>query len=193
MIDYRALSLAEASNALNDMAREADAVFGDLDAGQMNWKPEPTRWSVAQCFEHLVTGNRLVLRAAHDALDGAPQSIWQRLPLMPSVFGTLLIRSQSPNAARRYVAPAAAQPTSSEISADIIQRFIDQQREAATWMQTLDERTARRAIMVSPFVRFITYSVLDGCRLMAAHDRRHFEQARRVTAAMYFPAPARPR
>jgi hypothetical protein len=43
--------------------------------------------------------------------------------------------------------------------------------------------------MVSPFVRFITYSVLDGCRLMAAHDRRHFEQARRVTEAAGFPPP----
>jgi len=45
--------------------------------------------------------------------------------------------------------------------------------------------------MVSPFVRFITYSVLDGCRLMAAHDRRHFEQARRVTQTAGFPRAGR--
>jgi hypothetical protein len=41
--------------------------------------------------------------------------------------------------------------------------------------------------MVSPFVAFITYSVLDGCRLLVAHERRHFEQARRVTREPGFP------
>ena len=34
--------------------------------------------------------------------------------------------------------------------------------------------------MTSPFVHFITCRVLDGWRLMVAHNRRHFEQARRV-------------
>ena len=38
--------------------------------------------------------------------------------------------------------------------------------------------------MVSPFVAAITYSVLDGLRLVVAHDHRHFEQARRVMTSM---------
>jgi hypothetical protein len=45
-----------------------------------------------------------------------------------------------------------------------------------------------RIIMVSPFVSFITYSVLDGCRLIVTHERRHLEQARRVTQAPEFPS-----
>jgi hypothetical protein len=42
--------------------------------------------------------------------------------------------------------------------------------------------------MASPFLRVITYSVLDALRLIAAHDRRHMEQARRVTQMPEFPA-----
>jgi hypothetical protein len=34
----------------------------------------------------------------------------------------------------------------------------------------------------------LTYSVLDGCRLIVTHERRHFEQARRVTQASGFPS-----
>jgi hypothetical protein len=41
--------------------------------------------------------------------------------------------------------------------------------------------------MVSPFVSQITYSVLDGYRLIAAHQRRHFEQAERVATHPAFP------
>jgi hypothetical protein len=41
--------------------------------------------------------------------------------------------------------------------------------------------------MTSPFIRIVTYSVLDGWRLMVSHDRRHLEQARRVTESPEFP------
>ena len=41
--------------------------------------------------------------------------------------------------------------------------------------------------MASPFVGIVTYSVLDGWRLMVAHERRHVQQARRVMATPGFP------
>ena len=53
-------------------------------------------------------------------------------------------------------------------------------------MRGLSADDARR-IMVSPFVSRVTYSVLDGYRLIAAHQRRHFEQAQRVTEDPDFP------
>jgi hypothetical protein len=99
-----------------------------------------------------------------------------------------MIRSQSPTSTGKYNAPATARPTASEIPRDIIDRFVAQQCAAAAWMQTLEQGQAGRCIMISPFVRFLTYSVLDGCRLLVAHDRRHFEQARRVMQSPGFPA-----
>jgi hypothetical protein len=57
-------------------------------------------------------------------------------------------------------------------------------------VRSLDGRDVARIIMVSPFASFITYSVLDGCRLIVTHERRHFEQARRVTQAPGFPSSA---
>jgi hypothetical protein len=56
-----------------------------------------------------------------------------------------------------------------------------------SWVQSLDERAATTTIMTSPFLKAITYSVLDGCRLIVAHDHRHFEQARRVMQSPGFP------
>ena len=102
----------------------------------------------------------------------------------------MLIRSQSPSDARKFKAPPAGQPSASSVAADVLTRFIQQQRESAAWIQTMDERAAAGAIMTSPFFDFITYSVLDGCRLMVAHNRRHFEQARRVTQSPGFPGSA---
>ena len=119
--------------------------------------------------------------------DTAPRTIWRRLPVLPGVFGRLLVRSQSPDTTRRYTASPKAQPAASDIAGDVIRRFADQQRSAAARVQALDERDAARTIMTSPFANVITYSVLDGWRLVFAHDRRHFEQARRVTLSPGFP------
>jgi hypothetical protein len=186
-MNYTGLSFAEVQDALNDVARDAHATFGGLTVRQLNWRPDATRWSVAQCFQHLLTANGLMLTAAKDAMEHRPGSLWQRAPILPSVFGWVMIRSQAPETTRKFTAPSKARPTTSDLPGDIIPRFVDQHRDAATWMETLDERTTRRTIMVSPFVRAITYSVLDGFRLLFAHDRRHFEQARRVTLSSDFP------
>lgn len=190
-MNYTRLPLADVTSALLSVARETQAAFGSLDARQLNWRPDEARWSVAQCFQHLLTANGLVLQSAQHALRHSPSTVWQRLPLVPRLFGWALIRSQAPGATRKYRAPAKARPTTSEIPTDVIERFVDQHHAAAQWVQTVDEREAVRAVMISPFIRFVTYSVLDGCRLVVAHDHRHFDQARRVTLAPGFPGDSR--
>jgi hypothetical protein len=185
-MNYADLSLSGVVAAIHEIGEDARITFGALDQRQLNWRPDDTQWSVAQCFEHLVTGNRLVVDAAKSALRNPATSVWQRLPLWPGRFGKLMIRSQGPRSpsGRRYTAPAIARPTSN-VSGDIIQRFVAQHREIAAWARQLDEGTASQTIMISPFVKVITYSVLDGLRLLVAHDRRHFEQARRVLTAQH--------
>jgi hypothetical protein len=188
-VDYASLSVSEIRQGLAGVAEDAQATFGGLDRRQLNWRPDASRWSVAQCFEHLLTTNELMFRAAEQALgDAAARSIWQRLPILPAVLGRMMVRSQSPGATRRFTAPAKAHPANSEIEADIVRRFISQQRDAVVRLQALDDDRASRVIMTSPFVRVVTYSVLDGWRLVLAHDRRHFEQAGRVARAPGFPA-----
>ena len=187
MTDYTTLSLAQVAEELTGIAREAEDVFGRLDERRLNWKPDPARWSVAQCFQHLMTSNQLMLDGATAALSRPPASIRQRIPVLPRLLGPALIKSQAPGGSRRYVAPAKAQPSRSDLPPDVIARFARQQRDLAEWTSHLDPSAAGRAIMPSPFVRVISYSVLDGSRLMVAHNRRHFEQARHVTEAVSFP------
>jgi hypothetical protein len=96
------------------------------------------------------------------------------------MFGRMLIRSQAPQATRKFTASPLATPTSSGMAGDIVDRFVAQDHELVSWLRRLDEPGASRVIMTSPFVRFITYSVLDGARLILAHDHRHIQQAGRV-------------
>lgn len=187
-MDYAALSLAEVKTGFDAVAADAESTFGRLDARHLNWRPDITGWSVAQCFDHLLAANRLMRRSAEDALDPATaRTVWQRLPFIPGALGRMMIRSQAPGTARKFTAPGAAQPASSAVDADVIQRFVVQHRDMRMWLDRVEEPQAASVVMTSPFIRIVTYSVLDGLRLMLAHDRRHFEQALRVMALPDFP------
>jgi hypothetical protein len=187
--NYTTLSLADIDAGLAAMARDAQAVLGGLDETQLNWRPDATRWSVAQCLEHLLSANRQMFAAIDAALDPSrPRTVWQRMPILPGVFGSLMVKSQSPQATRKFTAPPKARPASSALDARIVERFAASQHEAAARTRALALHDLARVVMVSPFASFITYSVLDGLRLVVAHQRRHFEQARRVTMTPGFPA-----
>lgn len=186
---YTALSLAQLADEFATIAHDVATDFGGLGGTQLNWRPDVAGWSIAQCFDHLRKADHEMSQAIGRALDrGVTPTIWQRLPLWPRLFGWMLITSQAPGRTPKYTAAARAQPASSDLAPDIIDRFIASQHTRIADLRTLSAADARR-IMVSPFVAQITYSVLDGCRLIAAHQRRHFEQATRVAAHPEFPRP----
>jgi hypothetical protein len=184
---YTKRSPAQLDDEFSTIARDVATVFGALGGKQLNWQPHAARWSIAQCFDHLLKTDHEMLQAIGRALDRAVvPTVWQRLPLWPRLLGRMLITSQAPGGKRKYTAAAIAQPASSDLAPDTIERFIASQHRVAAGLRTLSAADGQR-IMVSPFVAQITYSVLDGYRLIAAHQRRHFEQAARVMAHPEFP------
>lgn len=169
------------------IAHDASTTFGALGEVSLNWKPDATSWSVGQCVEHLLKADQEMRQAIARALDpSVTPTIWQRLPLWPRLFGWLLVSSQSPGTSRKYQAPSQAQPTASAVPADIVARLVERQSLTIAGVKRLTPADGAR-VMVSPFARQITYTVLDAYRLMAAHQRRHLEQAARVAAHPDFP------
>jgi hypothetical protein len=187
-MDYTTLSLHDVRAELDAIAADAHASFAPLDAARLNWKPDPAQWSVGQCLEHLLSANRQMLEMAERALDPSrSRTLWQRLPGWPGLLGRMLIRSQSPQATRKFKAPRSARPAASAVDASVARRFVEQQRELAARLDASASRDLAGTIMVSPFASIVTYSVLDGWRLIVAHERRHVQQAKRVMAAAGFP------
>jgi hypothetical protein len=182
-MEFTKLTVEQVEAQLVTTAADVRASFGHLDSRALNWRPSPESWSVAQCLDHLAQANRELCIAMSKACDpAAARTIWQKLPVWPGIFGRLMIRTQGPTATRKFTAPPAAVPSVSHIDAGVIDRFVDGHAAIAGVIRSLAGRDPAKVIMVSPFVTFISYSVLDALRLIAAHERRHYEQARRVLA-----------
>lgn len=172
---------------LKAVGREASEVFGGLSAAQLNWKPSAEQWSVGQCFEHLIKTNRGFFPSLAEAARGGRRSnLWERVSPLSGLFGRVLVRTMSSR--RKFKAPRGLKPTSSDVDAGVVGRFVGQQDELGGLLRAADAGAdLRRTIVTSPVAGFVTYNMLDACRIVIAHNRRHFAQAQRVTETEGFP------
>lgn len=175
--------------AAKAVAREVQTAFGHLTPPQLNWKPEPNQWSIAQCFEHLVAANESYFPAFEQVLSGQKNTtLWQRMPLLPSLFGRLIVQAVSPEAARKLKAPGIYTPASSSVDGAIIHRFLERQEQVIKYLNAVKDLPVETIIIASPVTDFITYSLLDACRIIVGHEQRHLLQAKRVLGLNGFPS-----
>jgi len=182
------MDLPAVINAANNVANEARSTFGHLTPSQLNWKPSAQRWSVAQCFDHLLTSNKGYLPIIDNVLAGYKRTFWQSMPVLPGLMGKLLVKSMDPASTRKVKAPKRFQPAQSEISASVINDFVAQQKQMIDKMKATEHLDLEKIVITSPVAGVVVYSLMDAYRLIVVHEQRHFQQAKRVTEEPGFPA-----
>ena len=187
-MNYQKADLPSLIAAANNVANEARITFGPLTAAQLNWKPSPERWSVAQCFDHLLNTNNGYLPEIDNVLAGKKRTFWERVPVLPGLIGKFLIKAVDPASARKVKAPKVFQPAQSTISASVISDFVAQQATVVEKMKATENLDLERINITSPVAPVITYSLMDTYRVIVVHNQRHFQQAKRVTEESGFPA-----
>ena len=186
-MDVRTADLSTLVNSIKTIAGEARTTFGALSASQLNWQPSAERWSVAQCFEHLLTSNKGYLPVIDGVIAGRKQTFWENMPLLPKLGGKLLIKTLDPASTRKLKAPKSFEPAQSDIRASIIDDFIAQQGTIVEKMKATERLDLERIVITSPAVSAVTYSLMDAYRIIVVHEQRHFQQAKRVTEEPAFP------
>lgn len=169
---------------------DARSTFGKLSSAQLNWKPSAERWSVGQCFDHLINTNEGYLPIIESVRTGTKKTtFWERLPVLPGLVGSLLIKSLDPASTRKVKAPKRFEPAHSNISASVIDNFAAQQNKIIAGMKATGHLDLEKIVITSPAVSagFVTYSLLDAYRIIVVHEQRHFQQAKRVTDEGGFP------
>jgi hypothetical protein len=188
--DLRHADLPSLVREAADLGRLAEQQFGGLTPGQLNWRPNPDEWSVGQCLDHLIVATTTYFPAFRDIQAGTKRAtVWERVPLLPSLFGPWLIRLLSPERSRKVRAPAVFRPTERLIDPRIIRTFAATQQELVRFMAGTAPGDLDR-IVTSPAARFITYDLLDAYRIIVVHGQLHLQQARRVTELAGFPRTA---
>jgi hypothetical protein len=185
MISEDLSGLIYTANAITDETRVG---FGGLTARQLNWKPGADQWSVAQCFDHLVTTNGAYIPIFEKVLSGEKKNtFWERAPWLPALWGKALIKAVDPESKRKLKAPKVFHPSSGSVDWAVIRRFIDQQNQVIGYIKATEDLDAEKIIISSPVTNLVTYSLMDAYRIIITHEKRHLLQAKRVSETDGFP------
>lgn len=173
---------------LHAISEEAKSAFSRLSPDQLNWKPGPDKWSVAQCLEHLITTNQTYEPILNEIAAGTyHKTMWARLPIFPSLWAKLFLKSLDPANTKKLKAPKKFEPAQSNLSAAIVDEFVSHQDYVVQQIKATDSKHPERIVISSPAAKFITYTLMDAYRIMVVHEQRHLAQAKRVVANAAFP------
>ena len=177
------ISLAEENNEC------ARAVTGDLTEAQLNWKPSPEQWSIAQCLEHLAVATRGFDRYFDAALDRAKRESPTTKPpaYRPSMMGGWLARHVAPEAPRKLRAPKMFRPADASNIPDSLQVFLVEQSKFVDFVGRCSGIDYNKTRIRSPVTPLLRYSLADAFVITVLHAQRHLAQARRVREMAEFP------
>src|SRR5262247_4029463 len=157
-----AAELSQLIDEVKKIANDTSNTFGALTPAQLNWKPSAERWSVAQCFEHLIVANKGFFPIFDSIVKGEHKTkAMERIPVLPRLWGRLIVNSQRPTSTRKYKAPKKFQPAQSNLRATIVNDFLDQQERVMEFMEATEGMDLNALIITSPAAGFITYSLMD--------------------------------
>jgi len=185
---------AEVCSELQRVADDAKATFGSLSVKQLNWRPSPKVWSIAQCFDHLITTHSLYFPLFEKLANGnVKQTSWESYSPLSGFFGRYLIKSLRPENVKKMKTTSKAQPSESEIEGDIIDRYVEHQDQMIAAIRKVPSNIDLMKTMVtSPLLGVVTYSLDDCYTILAVHGPRHFNQAKRVMENEGFPREEKP-
>jgi hypothetical protein len=169
--------------------RDARALVEDLDDAQLNWRPEPSRWSIAQCLQHIVISGEGYLPRLGELIESSRARTRQRRPpFRPGFFASWFIRSMEPPP--RFKAKtfrAMEPPPAPERAEDILRAFLAFHDELAVRVRAMHDVDPSGARMRSPFFRPLRFTLGQVVALLTTHARRHLWQARQVRQHPGFP------
>lgn len=170
--------------AYDALERDAQALVSGLTEGLGTWRPDAGSWSVAECLDHLAVTNRVYLEAMTPPADVARAAgRARRGPALPGLLGGWFVRSLEPPVKVKARAPSKIAPRTSPPLAEAFVRFTASQAEVREFLSTYADIDLASVRFPNPFVRGIRFSLATGLHAIAAHERRHLWQARRVRDA----------
>lgn len=180
----------EAALALERLGADALAEFGGFGSAQLGWAPAASRWSVEQCFEHLISVQTPYIAQFRGLTEhGHSPTLWERISPFSRAFGRMVIRAAQPDNPRKAKTFSKFEPALGDGDVTVIPRFVEHQSALVDSVRRLPSDPAfGLKVITSRLSPVVTYTLDDCLTLLVAHGRRHFRQAQGVAETPGFPA-----
>ena len=186
----------DSPNLLQTIVSEAECnndaatrLVSGLVEDQLNWKPAPEKWSIAQCLDHLtVASNKFEPYFAAALERGRKKWPVSAAPMYrPTLVGGWLIKQVTPETGRNLPAPKVFRPSESSSIHGALDTFLKQQARFLEFVREADGIDYNKTRLRSPVTPLMRYSLADAFVVTVVHEQRHLAQACRVRESSNFP------
>lgn len=179
--------ISEIQAEMRQVADDARAAFGRYSGEQLNWKPSPDSWSIAQCLEHIIkTNHEFYPEFDLIASGNRKNTFWQSYSPFTGMAGRFLVNAVKTDS-KKVKAPSKSIVPPSDLTADIVDRFAEHIEEVNLKLEKIGAADRQKTVVSSPFLSAMTYTLEDALTVLVEHSNRHMRQAKRVAATEGFP------
>ncbi|HKE31447.1 MAG TPA: DinB family protein, partial [Candidatus Angelobacter sp.] len=150
---------------LDAAEQDAQKLVAGLNEELGTWRAREDSWSVAQCLDHLATGNRIYLSAMQDAaLQAREQGRERRRPAKPGLIGRWFVSYLEPPARAPFKtkAPRSIRPRKAPALSDAFDQFIESHHQMRTFLNSNADLDLAKIRFVNPFIRGVRFSLATG-------------------------------
>jgi hypothetical protein len=169
---------------IENVTRQYFETFGSLDSEQLNWKADPSSWSIAQNIDHIILLNKsyfqefkLIELGTYTVPLVTKLKYWYsfaRNPIKPYTDSHRVKKSKTYD---------FWNPTRDDYTPAILNEFQARQREFIKHMEQL-HKFSRRTLVFYPGDRSFVFTLETAFGVMIEHERRHYNQAKEVLLKM---------
>jgi len=153
-------------------------------ADALTRRPQPDRWSAAECVAHLTLTNQHYPPLIRGALEQAPPGDG---PYGMDFRGRMLRWILEPPYRSGVKTMPSMEPQAGESPEQVLAGFLASQEELLRLLEAARGKALGKTTITSPFSKRMRYNAYSCFQVLAAHERRHLWQAEQALAQMKTP------
>lgn len=166
---------------IDQITRDFQQEFSGISSEQLNWKPSPDKWSIGQHIDHLMVINRSYYPIIEEIRQGTYKvPAIGKIGFLVRFFGNFIYKSSGPDRSKPIRTFPVWEPSTSNIDADVLTRFIKHQEELKEFIDGCADLIEAGQVIHSPANRKIVYTLEKAFDIIVVHEKRHFLHARDV-------------
>ncbi len=170
------------------LTRQAQEVTHNLSEDQFNWRSFGNRWSIAECLAHMNLQGSDLLPAMDKAINQArANALFSWGPFKITWRGRWFINGAEPPVRWRRRAPERHAPPQGQAINVVLPGLLDLHRRIVEMMHAANGLDLARIKVAPPIGPLMSLNLLELFMYLAAHERRHIEQAWQVRYHDNFP------
>jgi len=169
--------------------RKAESLAAGLSTAQMNWRPQPGKWSIGQNLDHLNVIYRQQLDPIANSISAArAKGITGTGPFRYGWLSTWFVKSMEPPPKRKFKAPKFYAPTPGVDPSKVLDDYRSNTARLSELMKKaegLDLSRAKTPLVMPKWAKMPLGAMLW---LTTTHDRRHLWQIEQIRNDPNFPS-----